>query len=116
MPGPNRAYDVDLLAAGKPPEANDFGYTAEGLRHADVWHLTSDAGLIDVAFRARAIGDYSSIAPSAEKRTVFGLHVLVASLDQIIASKRAVARPKDLRVLPELEDLRALEKLRQKRE
>jgi hypothetical protein len=40
---------------------------------------------------------------------VFGLHVLLASLDQIIASKRALARPKDLRVLPQLEDPRRMQ-------
>jgi len=40
------------------------------------------------------------------KRHVFGISVEVASLDHIIASKRAVARPKDLRALPELEQLR----------
>lgn len=97
---------TDLIQGRKPPEADGFGYTAEGLRHVKVWHLTSDAGLIDIAFLIEAIGNYLQIKPEAEEREVFGFHISIASLDQIIASKRAVARPKDLRVLPELEELR----------
>lgn len=97
---------TDLIQDRRPPEADEFGYTAEGLRRATVWHLTSDAGLLDIAYRVEGIGGYVQIRPEAEDREVFGLHVSLASLDQIIASKRAVARPKDLRVLPELEELR----------
>jgi hypothetical protein len=105
---------TDLLQGRKPPEADEFGYTAEGLRSETVWHLTSDAGLLDIAYRVEAIGDYDQIKREAENREVFGLHVLLASLDQIIASKRAVARAKDLRVLPELEELRDLERRRKR--
>lgn len=103
---------TDLLQGRKPPEADEFGYTAEGLRRVTLWHLTSDAGLLDIAYRVEAIGDYAQIEREAEDREVFGVHVLLASLDQIIASKRAVARPKDLRVLPELEELRSLQRRR----
>lgn len=95
----------DLFADGKPPEADDFGYTAEGLRRHPVWHLTSGSGPIDLSFRIDGVGDYQMLSRDAETRTVFGLHVVVASLEHVIASKRAVARPKDLRVLPELEEL-----------
>ncbi len=99
---PNR---VDLFADGKPPEANDFGYTAEGLRRHPVWHLTSDSGSIDLSFRIDGVGDYGILISGAESRAVFGLKIMVASLEHVITSKRAVGRPKDLRVLPELEEL-----------
>jgi len=95
----------DLLAEGKPPEADDFGFTAEGLRHARVWHLSTDAGPLDVAFDIAIGGGYDELIVGAERLSAFGIEVHVASLRQIIASKRALARPKDLRVLPELEDL-----------
>lgn len=99
---PNR---TDLFPNGKPPEADDFGYTAEGLGRHGVWHLTSDAGLIDVVFEIDGVGGHQALAKAAERKEVFGMSITVASLEQIIASKRAVARPKDLRVLPELEEL-----------
>lgn len=100
----------DLFADGKPPEADDFGYTAEGLRRHRVWHLTSDSGPIDLSFQIDGVGDYETLRSKAEPRAVFGLRVMIASLDHVIASKRAVARPKDLRVLPELEELRNLDR------
>lgn len=96
----------DLLESGKPPEANEFGYTSEGLRRQRVWHLTSDAGPIDLSFQIDGVGGYEILSSDAESRVVFGIEVMVASLDHVITSKRAVARPKDLRVLPELEELR----------
>ena len=94
----------DLAADGKPPEADGFGYTAEGLRNEAVWHLTSTAGMVDIARAIDGVGGYRDL--SRLKRTVFGITIEVASLDHIIASKRAVARPKDLRLLSELERLR----------
>lgn len=97
---------TDLFADGKPPETDDFGYSAEALRRARTWHLTSSAGLIDVAFAIDGVGTHSRLARKARPMEIFGVHVKVASLDDIIASKRYVARPKDLRVLPELEQLR----------
>ncbi|MEO7804313.1 MAG: hypothetical protein ABIS18_08040 [Actinomycetota bacterium] len=96
----------DLFENGKPPEADDFGYTAEGLRRHRVWHLMSDSGPIDVTFEIAGVGDYQKLRNEAESRDVFGLNITVASLEHVITSKRAVARPKDLRVLPELEELR----------
>lgn len=99
---PGRA---DLSEAGKPPEADEFGYTAEGLRHAGVWHLTSDAGLVDVAFAIEAVGGHDALEASAGSTEVFDLRVRVASLEDIIRSKRAVGRPKDLSALPALEEL-----------
>lgn len=96
----------DLFPDGKPPEADDFGYTAEGLRRHPVWHLTSDAGPIDLSFQIDGVGGYEVLTSDAERRELFSLEVMVASLQHVITSKRAVARPKDLRVLPELEELR----------
>lgn len=96
----------DRFPDGKPPEADDFGYTAEGLRRARVWRLTSEAGLIDIAMTIDGVGDYVELTRHAHRKEIFGFDVEVASLDDIIASKRAVARPKDLRALPELEALR----------
>lgn len=95
----------DLFANGKPPEADDFGYTSEGLRRHRAWHLTSDAGPIDLAFQIDGVGNYKVLSSDSESRAVFGIKVMVASLEHVITSKRAAARPKDLRVLPELEEL-----------
>ncbi len=97
----------DLFPSGKPPEADDFGFTAEGLRRHPVWHLTSRVGLIDIVFRVAGVGTYDDLIGGARAEHVEGVgEVPVASLDDVIASKRAADRPKDRRVLPELEALR----------
>jgi len=51
------------------------------------------------------VGGYTALSQNAERRLVFGARFQVASLADIVASKRAAARPKDFRVLPELEEL-----------
>jgi hypothetical protein len=50
-----------------------------------------------------AIGGYEEIVDQATVMTVAGQSVKVLTLEQLIASKKAAGRPKDLRVLPDLE-------------
>jgi len=100
----------DLFPSGKPPEADDFGYSAEGLRRHRVWHLTSRAGLVDVVFEIAGVGGYEALIVGARSEDLAGVGAVpIASLDDVIASKRAADRPKDRRVLPELEALRRRE-------
>lgn len=101
---PGRA---DLFPSGKPPEADDFGFLAEGLRRHPVWHLTTAAGLVDVVFEVAGVGGFAELIADARFEDLAGVgSVPIASLDDVIASKRAADRPKDRRVLPELEALR----------
>lgn len=70
-------------------------------------NLTTDAGDIDLALTpAGFAGGYDALAPRAiEIDFGGGAVVLVAALDDIIASKRAADRPKDRAALPYLEAL-----------
>lgn len=52
------------------------------------------------------VGAYDIHVARAETRTVFGLRIQVAGLDQLIASKEATSRPKDVAILKELQELR----------
>lgn len=66
-------------------------------------------GDLDVVFRPDAPDgayDFERLASAAEERQAFGVTLLVASLDDIIASKSAAGRPKDLTALPLLHRLR----------
>jgi len=71
----------------------------------------TDAGdldvLADIADRGGRRRGYDDLVAAATTLTVAGRPVLVAALDDIIASKQHANRPKDHDALPELETLRA---------
>lgn len=71
-------------------------------------NLTTKHGDLDVAFEPagprRGFDDWDADASDVE--IAEGLTIRVASLDAVIDSKRAAARPKDERALPHLESLR----------
>ena len=71
-------------------------------------NLVTDFGEIDLTFSpAGSAGDFEGWKKGATSEVIDdGLTVLVASLDDIIDSKRAANRPKDLMALPYLESLR----------
>lgn len=96
----------DLSDDGAPPEARAFEYDAASLRSRLDWHLSSDAGLVDVSLVVDRVGGYAELEPRAPSATVSGVEVRIAHLDDIIESKAAAGRPKDLRALPELRTLR----------
>ena len=70
-------------------------------------NLTTNAGDIDLALAPSGFAEgYAALAPRAiEVDFGDGTIVLVAALDDIIASKRAADRPKDRAALPYLEAL-----------
>lgn len=74
---------------------------------SSVMGFDTTAGPIDVAREAVGRGGYDELAPRAVVFEVADVRILVASLDDIIASKQTADRPKDrlqLEVLRELRD------------
>jgi hypothetical protein len=87
-----------------------FDHDGASLANATVWNLICPDGEFDLSFQPAAFaGGYSDLAPQAQRMSVGGVEVLVASLGDVIRSKEAAGRPKDLRVLPTL--YRHLERL-----
>lgn len=73
---------------------------------ARVEQFASPIGYIDVLRELRASGGYDRLIATAEVFEIAGVPVYVAGLDDIIASKEAAGRPKDLAQLPALYALR----------
>ena len=89
-------------AADKPP----VRHSAEELaRFKDLYWLT-DLGTIDILGSSPPIGDFAAVAAHAVEVTLLGLKVKVISLDDLIAVKHHVGRPKDLSVEVELKAIR----------
>lgn len=91
---------VDDLAEGLP-----FDTSAEALAGMRMLNLRTRYGDLDLTFEPAGTAGYDDLARTATPRAIAGISVQVASLADIIRSKQAAARPKDLHALPELERL-----------
>ncbi len=92
--------------AGEVWETTSLRRGPDGLRDAEAWHFTTSAGPIDVVMSAAGVGGFDDHIAHAEPLDLFDVQVLVAGLDDLIRSKEALGREKDLSVLSELRRLR----------
>jgi hypothetical protein len=111
--------DVDnaerLAAALEALVVRGHGGRREAVDERDLlgWRNTTfltDAGRVDVVPELLGVGGYEDLVAQAHRVEVAGVEVLLADLRHVIASKRALDRPKDRAALPALEEtLRLLE-------
>jgi predicted nucleotidyltransferase len=81
---------------------------ARTLGNVELLTLTTSSGWLDVHRRVPGIADYESVRERAERMDLDGVSVLVASLDDLIAMKRAAGRARDLADVGELEAIKGL--------
>jgi hypothetical protein len=73
------------------------------LARAEILNLTTDAGDLDITNRPDGTGGYEDLKRGAHHQSLGeGLYIAIASLDDIIRSKTAAGRAKDLATLPQL--------------
>ncbi len=105
-----RDLGARLRSAGEP-EGASFSIEAEMLRTAGMWTLTTRAGDLDLCFAPSGTRGYDDLRRGASRLLVGkSLNVAVASLRDVIRSKEAAGRAKDLAQLPLLR--RTLEQIR----
>ena len=76
-------------------------HDARSLGAASVWNLICSYGEFDISFVPSGIpGGYQELAAKAHTMRVDGVDLMVADLSDVIRSKEAAGRPKDLQVLP----------------
>jgi hypothetical protein len=80
-----------------------FAHDAASLANVQMLNLTCPHGDFDLAFVPSGTGGYEDLALGATPIRVGALEVLVASLVDVIRSKEAAGRPKDIAVLAILE-------------
>jgi hypothetical protein len=78
------------------PEGLVFDVSATSLARTRMWNLVTSAGRLDIAFEPSGVEGYDDLKKDAERFEAFGVRFFVASLDDIIRSKEAAGRPKDL--------------------
>jgi hypothetical protein len=85
------------------PEGLPFSHDATSLAAAAVWNLICSGGEFHISFHPSGFaGGYAQLEVNARRLRVEEVEVVVADLDDVIRSKEAAGRPKDLRVLPSL--------------
>jgi predicted nucleotidyltransferase len=70
-------------------------------------YLETDAGIVDVLGTILGIGDYSTLRRSAVEITLFGRKIRVISLEDLIKTKEALGRERDLLAVKELRAIAA---------
>ena len=101
------------LRTAADPEGVPFPVDAEMLASADIWTLNTSAGDLDLCFAPAGTGGYDDLRREASDEELGrGLTVSVASLRDVIRSKEAAGRDKDLAQLPLLR--RTLEQIRER--
>lgn len=107
----------DLDARIRADDARDdvrFPRDATFLGGVDMLNLITRAGDLDLAFVPAGGAGYEDLARRALAVRIRNVTIQVASLEDVIRSKAAANRPKDLRSLPVLRQL--LEELRRRGE
>jgi hypothetical protein len=82
-----------------------FVADAASLRRVELLTLETDLGDFDVLSRPQGTHGYDALRRGADRYDLGGFSVLVASVSDLIAMKRAAGRPKDLADVAELETI-----------
>lgn len=93
------------------PDDVPFVPDAATLRRVEVSTLVTDAGDLDVLANPSGGPAYDELRDNADRFDIGGVNVLVASLRDLIAMKRAAGREKDL---ADVAELRAIGRLRRR--
>ena len=94
------ALDARLRGVDEPVP---FVPDAATLRRLEVLTLSTSAGDVDVLARPAGAPSYEALRRRADRYDLGDYAVLVASVEDLIAMKRAAGRPKDLADVEELE-------------
>lgn len=93
------------IRAGDAPGGVPFACDARFLAGVELLNLSTKFGDLDIAFTPAATGGYEDLIERIERYDLEGLVVPVASLEDVIRSKEAAGRAKDMQGLPTLRTL-----------
>jgi hypothetical protein len=87
------------------PEGLPFDHDAESLARLEVLSLVTNAGDLDISFTPTGTRGFGDLSRQAVRMMPFGVATQVASLADVVRSKEAAGRLKDLAALPTLRRL-----------
>lgn len=69
-------------------------------------HLETDLGVLDIISHIKGVGDYYDILKNAQQIKLYGGECHLISMEDLIRSKKALGRHRDLVIIEELEAIR----------
>ena len=84
------------------PGGFDFGHDTTSPAATRTWNLVTDYGRLDLTFAPSGTAGYEDLIRNATRIEILGSEALIASLADVVRSKAAAGREKDLLVLPVL--------------
>jgi hypothetical protein len=93
-----------------------FPIDAVMLSRGEVWALTTKAGPLDLVYLPAGTQGYDDLRRDAREIDIGGVTVPVASLPDVIRSKEAAGRPRDIAQLPALRQTLEVIRERERRE
>jgi hypothetical protein len=92
--------ELDVRLRGAPPEI-EFILDQRTIENGANFPFVTPFGDFDVLGDVAGLKGFDEVATGAEEKEIAGLPILVASIDHLIAMKRAANRPKDRNMLEE---------------
>ena len=92
------------------PKDLPFIFDAKTLQNGLNFTLSTDVGDIDLLGEVKGVGEYSEVVKCSERLQIYDIECYILTLEGLIKAKIAVGRPKDLRLLTELEALLQIRK------
>ncbi len=87
------------------PDGLAFDCSAITLARSQIWNLVTVVGRLDIIFTPAGTEGFADLSHAAVQFDVFGVKLLVASLTDIIRSKRAADRPQDRQDVAVLQEM-----------
>lgn len=103
------------LRVENEPSAAPFPFDASSFARKELWALTTQHGDLDIVFVPAGTGGYEDLRRSAITVDFGKTSVSMASLADVIRSKQAAGRPKDLSQLPALRQTLEIVRERERR-
>ncbi len=88
------------------PEMKSFLEEPKDLSVVHDLHLVTDIGILDVISHIKGVGDYYDVLSHSDEIEIEGGKCYIISIDDLIKSKKALGRHRDLITIMELEAIR----------
>ena len=88
------------------PDKPSFLVEPQDLAEIKTLHLDTDLGVLDIISHVEGVGDFYDVLRRAEEIGLYGGSCFLISIDDLIKSKKALGRHRDLAVVEELEEIK----------